>query len=84
MEAVEDEEDEEGFKLIATMLVKSASAINRKLNKWSMTTRILFTRLFCPDKCSSFKLKVKSDTYLFLMPVCIFLNVRCSANNCRR
>lgn len=50
MEAFEDEEDEEGFKYIATLLVKSASKLNRKLNTWSVKSRVFFIGLFCPHK----------------------------------
>lgn len=51
MEAFEDEEDEEGFKYIATLMVKSASKLNRKLNTWSVKSRVFFIGLFCPHKC---------------------------------
>lgn len=56
VEAFEDEEDEEGFKFLATLLVKTASTMNRKVNTWSMETRIFFTRLFCPSKRTSLTL----------------------------
>lgn len=45
--AIEDEEDEEGFKASSEFLVHWASVLSRKSYQWRMNLRMFFIRIFC-------------------------------------